>query len=236
VAWAAFEREMVKVMFEALEKRIASTLSDESVTSQTLGDLIPELEAAVAVADRAAEDARARALDLVDSPDAEKAEDAMKTAEFRRDRLRTALPRLKERHAAVAAAEYAACWNSDCDSVEAQRNAVAREFVEVYRNVAAQLIDLFERMEAVDKEVSRVNRSAPDGEHRRLLEAELTARGLERFTVMENPSIPQKVQLPDPEESAKMAWPRPTVPFGVLVASSVVLPQIGFRHGKHGGI
>ena len=55
----------------------------------------------------------------------------MKTAEFLRGRLRTALPRLRKRHK-VAAAEYAADWNSDCEKAEADRDALAQEFAEVY--------------------------------------------------------------------------------------------------------
>jgi hypothetical protein len=81
----------------------------------------------------------------------------------------------------------------------------------------AQLIDLFERMKAVDKEVGRVNGSAPYGNHRRLLEVELTARGLDRFTTNYRPSIPENVRLPDFEESAKMVWPRRTIPLEVLM-------------------
>jgi len=217
VARATLKRKVVTVMFEAIEKRIASALADKSVTSQILGDLMPELESVIAVADRAAEAARAKALDLVNSPDAEKAEEAMKTAEFRRDRLRTALPRLRERHEAVAAAEYAAHWESECDKVEAERNALARQFAEVYPNIVAQLVDLFDRMAVVDKEVGRVNGSAPNGIHRRLLGVELAARGLDRFTTTDKPSIQQNLQLPDFKQSAKMVWPRRTIPFAALM-------------------
>jgi hypothetical protein len=53
---------------------------------------------------------------------------------------------------------------------------LAREFAEVYPNFVDQLIDLFDRIKVVDKEVGRVNGSAPYGEHRRLLGVELTAR------------------------------------------------------------
>jgi hypothetical protein len=45
----------------------------------------------------------------------------------------------------------------------------------------ARLVDLFESAKAVDEKVSRINRSGPPGEHRRLLGVELTARGLESF-------------------------------------------------------
>jgi hypothetical protein len=63
----------------------------------------------------------------------------------------------------------------------------------------------------VDKEVGRVNGSAPYGEHRRLKGVELTARGLDGFGMYNRP-LSEEVRLPDFKESGKTAWPRP-VPY-----------------------
>ena len=67
----------------------------------------------------------------------------------------------------------------------------------------ARLVDLFESAKAVDKEVSRINGSAPLGEHRRLLRVELTARGLKSFSTAD-PPIAKGVQLPDWAQSVRM--------------------------------
>ena len=88
------------------------------------------------------------------------------------------------------------------------RDELAKEYAATYPKVVAQLVDLFVRAEEVDKEVSRVNGSAPAGERRRLAQVELAARNLESFSTAD-PSIAKAVQLPDWEHSAKMAWPPP---------------------------
>ena len=62
---------------------------------------------------------------------------------------------------------------------KAVRDALAAEMREVYPAAVAQLVDLFQRMAECDRECSRINGSAPYGEHRRLLDVELTARGVE---------------------------------------------------------
>jgi hypothetical protein len=157
-------------------------------------------------ADAAAERAGDRALDptVIDPATRREAEDAA----FTRDRLRAALPRLQERLQQVQEAEYAARWAAEFEQVEGRRNELAQEFAATYPRLVGQLVDLFSRAEAVDKEVSRVNGSAPAGVRRRLAEVELAARDLESFSTTD-PSIAKAVQLPDWGDSAKMAWPPP---------------------------
>lgn len=72
----------------------------------------------------------------------------------------------------------------------------------------AKLVDLLTRMTACDRECHRVNVSAPAGEPRRLAGAELSARGLEKFSTTD-PSIARELKLPDFERSVRMAWPPP---------------------------
>jgi hypothetical protein len=82
---------------------------------------------------------------------------------------------------------------------------LARKYAE-YPKLVARLIDLFESAKAVDEEVSRINGSAPPGEHRRLLGVELTARSLESFSTAD-PAVAKGVQLPDWVQSARTVWP-----------------------------
>jgi hypothetical protein len=182
-----------------LEKRIAAALSNDT-TSADLASLIAETEAAISEAEATAHAARAKGLDLLASPDASKARTRMEDAAFTRDRLRTVLPRLREKLRVVEAAEYAARWEPEYKQVEAQRNEFAKDFASTYPKVVSQLIDLLRRTETCDREVGRINGSVPDGDGRRLLGVELTARGLDHFNVA-NPSIPGRLQLPDWERS-----------------------------------
>ena len=189
---------------QALERKIATALDSFNITSVDLAALVSEVEDAIT---RAGEAERAKALDPIVSPDAVKAHFAMTDAAFMVERLRTVLPRLQQRQQEVAAKEYRAAWNADCDAVEVGRDALAAEFRDVYRQaIMAKFVDLLTRMATCDHECHRVNLAAPAGEPRRLAGPELAARGLERFTAAD-PSIMKELKLPDFEHSELMAWP-----------------------------
>jgi hypothetical protein len=85
---------------------------------------------------------------------------------------------------------------------------LATEFAEFYPGVVNKLIDLFQRIKAMDRECSRINSVAPENELSRLDGVELTARGFNHFTI-DNPSILETVRLPDIEHSSLFAWPPP---------------------------
>jgi hypothetical protein len=207
-------------MSATLEQRIATALSSET-TSDVVAILIAEVETAIVAADKAAQMEREKALDPLASPDAAKARAAMEDAGFTRDRLRNVLPRLQARLTELQAAEYAARWEPDFEQVEGRRNELAQGYAELYPKLAGQLVDLFERIEAVDKEVSRVNGLAPEGEHRRLRQTELVARGLDNFS-RADPPITKAVQLPDWTNSEKMVWPPPQPSLAAVLAMSMV--------------
>ena len=204
-----------------LEQEIVAALADADLLSSDLSALIERTEAAIPEADQAAEAARSNALDPVLSPDAKAAREAMAAAEFDRDRLYTLLPRLQERLQQVQAAEYARLWEADFEQVQSQRDESAQEYAATYPRLVAQLVDLFERIEAVDKEVSRINGSAPSCEHRRLRQVELVARGLDNFT-RADPPITKAVQLADWTNSDRLIWPRPQLSLAAAFAMATV--------------
>ena len=89
---------------------------------------------------------------------------------------------------------------------------MAKELAATYPQAVAKLTDLFLRIEECDRDCSRINGSAPYGEDRRLRNVELEARGLDGFTgtnpsILSNPSIQDRLQLPDWEHSERRAWP-----------------------------
>ena len=119
---------------EALEKRIAAALAATDMTADVIADLVAEAEEAMIAADEAVEAEYERAHDVLISPDADKAREALQLAEFRRDRLRTALTQLKARCAQVAAAEDAAKWEADYESPQGRaRCACAGVFPALFR-------------------------------------------------------------------------------------------------------
>jgi hypothetical protein len=203
-----------------LEERIATALSADTA-SEVVAILIAEVETAIVAADKAAEMEREKTLDPLVSPDAAKARVSMEDAAFTRDRLRTVLPRLQQRLNELRAAEFAARWEPDFRQVEAKRDELAQEFAELYPKLVGQLVELFERIEAADKEISRINGSAPAGEHRRLRQTELVARGFDNFS-RADPPITKAVQLPDWTNSEKMIWPPPQPSMAAVFAMSMV--------------
>ena len=100
------------------EERISAALTNRDIKADTLAGLITETEAAIAAAEQAAEAERAKALDPLQSPDADAAHAAMQSAEFAVRRLHTMLPRLQQRHRLVASAEEYAAWAATFEALK----------------------------------------------------------------------------------------------------------------------
>jgi hypothetical protein len=100
-------------------------------------------------------------------------------------------------------------------------------YIDPYPSLVAQLRDLFQRAETVDQECLRINSAASTGERRRLLGVELTARGLEQFTIA-TPSVAKDLRLPDWLHGDRLAWPPPQPSLAVLMAASMI-PQYDAR-------
>jgi hypothetical protein len=206
-----------------LEQQIAAALADAGIASADLATLVEETEAAIVAADQAAATERERAHDPAQSPDPGSAYQAMQTAAFAADRLRTLKPRLQQRLCEAEAAEAHACWVREYERVKAVVENAARRFAE-YPELAAKLIDIFRDAEAVDQEVGIINSSAPPGEHRRLRQTELVARGLKAFS-RSVPAISKTVQLCDWADSERLIWPPQQPSIAALYAMSMAPPH-----------
>jgi hypothetical protein len=207
-----------------LDQRIASVLANAETTSAEVVELIAETVPALTAAEAKAQAERGKALDPVAAPDAAEVERSAWAAELYRDRLRSCLSRLQQRFDELAIAECAAQWQATYEEVEATRDALAKEFSEVYPKLTSQLCDLFDRMKAVDEECLRINGQAAGGERRRLVGVEQTARRLTNFSIS-NPSIVETARLPNLTQSDHMAWPPPRTPLAALVAAAMTPPH-----------
>jgi hypothetical protein len=192
---------------QTLEQRIAAALVDETAVADVAA-LMSEVEAAISSADAAAAAEREKALHPALSPDAKAAREAMQAAEFARDRLRSVLPRLQERHRQVAAQEYLTEWRADFETLTVERDTLAAELCELYPELETKIVSLFARIAANDEKLSRLHQARPAGVALHLRSAELEARGLESFTRSE-PSIAERLRLPTFEPGERLAWPSP---------------------------
>jgi hypothetical protein len=205
----------------SIEQKISSALANPNIGSTDLIELIAEVAEAADAAEKSAAAEKEKALDLIASPDGRKAHETLVAAELIRDRLKTILPKLRNRLTEALATERHARWLTDYQRAEKLRDQAAQKFARHYPELLDNLVALFHEAEEVDKECARVNSSAPRGEHRRLDCVELTARGLNKFTHSQ-PSIAKTIQLPEWEQSSTLAWPPPEPSFAATYAASMV--------------
>jgi hypothetical protein len=191
----------------SLEERIAAALVDD-ITSPDLATLIAETEAAIVEATATAEAERTKALDLLASPDATSARQAMQAAEFARDRLQAALPRLQDRYYEVIKAEEFARWLPRQEAVKARRDALAAELRDRYIPFVNEFVSLLLEIEEADREVRSVNEAAPrDGATGMYLySVEEEARGPD-YSGGSWRSILKDLRLPSWERSSVPLWP-----------------------------
>ena len=144
-----------------LENRIATALAATDITSTDLSQLLVEAEAAIAAADKTAEEERAKALDPALSPDPKAARQAMEDAAFTRDRLKTLLPRLETRYQEVADAEALAAWQAEAAELQERRLALGTKFRTEYPDLMNPILNQLSAMRALDKEINGAQQSPP---------------------------------------------------------------------------
>ncbi|OJU24194.1 MAG: hypothetical protein BGN91_00930 [Nitrobacter sp. 62-13] len=204
----------------SLEQRISVALSDENASSAALTKLIDEVEAAAAAADVTATALRSESLDLVLTPDVGDAPQRIVHAEMTRDRLNNIMPKLRDKLSDALYAEQCERWYADCERVQARLEEAVSAFRE-YHEHAQAIADMFALAANVDKEVDRINASAPDGVHMRLKPVELQARGLDRFD-RNHPSLAATAELGCWDDSSRKVWPlRHSNSLAVAVAASM---------------
>lgn len=212
-----------------LDQRIAQFLANgvAEADSATIAALIDEFEAAKAEAQQAAQAEAEAALDPLNA-DPRASRSQAEEARFECERLAKAIPLLETALLHAQEREYAARWSANYERIEAKRDELAAELTALYPSLVRQLVNLFARIAECDKAVGRINLDAPSGERRRLLGVELAARGLDRFTASD-PSIFDRLQLPNPGDSRSLAYPPERGnPFGLLMAASAA--SIATKH------
>ena len=147
-----------------LSERIAGAFG-EGAKSDKVADLIKETEAAAIATGEAAEQARTRALDpTLCANDVAAARHQMEDARFRRERLETAVVRLRDRLQELRDQEEDHRRCIAYEKVKADRDTLAEELARVYLPLATQLADLFRRIAANDYELEHINaRALPRG-------------------------------------------------------------------------
>jgi hypothetical protein len=194
-----------------LDDRITAAFAD-GAESNDVASLIRETEAAAIAVGEMAERARSRALDpVLSAPDVASARREMDDAAFRRDRMQVAVTKLGVRLRELKAQEEDNRRRATYEQVKTKRDKLAAELIDKYPAIERQLVDLFARLDANDKEVNYLNTRLPTNTERLRL-AELVARGLpglvKNGTQIER--MTELLALPAFEYSAlhPLAWPQ----------------------------
>jgi hypothetical protein len=212
-----------------LEDRIRTALANP-LGSDALTELIREVETAAAAADATAVSARTDMNDLVASPDPKAARDRLVEAETRRDRLAAARKPLGDSLSAALAAEQKDRWWANYKKVKAQLDEAVLLFHD-YREHAEAIVQMFSLAAEVDRTISHLNETAPDGIDRRLRPVELTARCMTAFS-RDNPSLAANTVLPRWDASARTLWPaKPATSLAAEVAGSMLAPPHPYPGG-----
>jgi hypothetical protein len=208
-------------MTKSLEQKVVSALTaDENPPLAELLTLIADTEAGIADADAAAEIARQDFLDPIQTPDINAGRARVEAVEFTGDRLRSLLPRLRDKARAVEAEADRAQWKARCEALERERDSLADEMRATYQPAVTKIADLFARAADLDHRLSELHGSRPSGSKGFLLSTELVARNLTEFS-RDEPSISRTLALPDWQDSAKLLWPPRETPTAVLIADSI---------------
>src|SRR4029078_1550485 len=161
-----------------LDDRIAAAFLPGAISTD-VEELIANADAAAASSEEAVEVARAQALDPTRPVEkVQTARQQMDDAAFRRDRLRMAVTKLRDRLQQLKAQEDNERRWQAYEKAKAERDKLVSELKDVYPAYATRLADLVARIKANDREVDRINlRAQPDGAEW-LRSVELVARDL----------------------------------------------------------
>jgi hypothetical protein len=148
-------KAMIKSVGE-MDARIAAAFTD-GVTSQDVGRLLVEVEAAANAADAVATEARTGALDpLLSRDDVNGARREMDDAKFTRERLTEAARRLGERLVELRALEKARTQRAEHERVQAERDRLAAELDHSAEPIA-KIGHLVAQIDACDREIRNLN-------------------------------------------------------------------------------
>jgi hypothetical protein len=217
-------------MTQTIEQRIVTILNNENSGAAEIAEIVREAESAAQTADQAVEAERAKAMDLVRSPNVEAAHRAVAEAVLARERLRASLAKLRMKLSKAQAAEAQERWQVEYNRVKQKRDEAAASFRR-YPELSQEMVHLFSLADVIDCEIDHVNATAPYGVHQRLRYVENEARDVE-FS-RDRPSLAATVELRDWDNSGRTLWPeRHFGSLAVAVAQSMMMPTMGNRWGE----
>lgn len=204
-----------------LDRRIADALVAKSHDLDDITALLKEVDETAGSVEAERTYSMARSLDpTVVDPDAR---DRATKAEHMLARLNNAKPRVQKIHDDLIATQKLKEWNADLAKLVAIRDEVAQKFRDRYSACAQEIIQLFDWVAEVDKQIDALNnRAYAAGARQRCRLTEAAARGVDDLATVK--TIASQVKLPlfglgsgDPG----LAWPRPAAPIALHLMAAM---------------
>lgn len=191
---------------QPLTARIADALNSNSTSLPELRSLLQEVKETYAAAKQSAAAEGKAALDPANVYPM-RSECSLRRAQRTIARLDAALPPLEAKVKQIEQAEFRVAWHLKADELAAQRDALAEELRDVYPSFLQVITDLFRDIDANTGEINKLHMSAPIGESRRLIDAELRARGLAHYDAA-HPRLRDNLRLPNFDVSRTIQFPQ----------------------------
>jgi hypothetical protein len=213
-----------KIDTPTMEERIAAVLkAPDGVPSVTFALMLQWVRARIILTKQEAKAALARSLDpaVIDPAALGVAHDA----EHAIKRLENSDAALTPHWQSAVRREELENWKARTADLKQRVTDLSQEFLTVYAEATAKLVDLFKRCNAADEAVASVNNAAPDTLHR-LWSVEAT------LTKGSTAKIIPKVKLPTltvDGHVAPDAWPPVAVPIGVQLHDAMIM---GMRNAR----
>ena len=224
--------ETEPVVEKTLDEMLAEALADENAKRDVLINLWQQALDTIEVAKETIATESERVLDLQNA-DPDKSDKAVRTAQRTVERLTKAVHEIKCKVSQIDAVNYSKAWHERADQLASERNTLADELVKLYPDFVKQLADLYARIDENAAAISDLHSRAPRGEPLRLFEdAEIVARGLERYTA-EQPPLRDNLKLPNFDRSNEIAYPKPA-PLNPFI--NVMLDHIKAVEAKQAGL
>jgi hypothetical protein len=187
-----------KLGMPTIEQEVAALLkAPTGVSAEEIGSVIASAKTFAADAEDAGRAARLKSVDpqCVDGvAERGRAEDF----EFTAQRLRNAISALEPHHQAAIKREERERFSAEAAVIERKITDLAKEMATAYPAAVNQLVGLFQRIAASDKEAADFNKRAPAGFYLRGVEASIAGGA----------KIIEKIKLPvSTERGVVEAWP-----------------------------
>lgn len=188
-----------------LDTRIADALNGDATSLAELRTLLKEAKETFAAAKLSAA-AETKNTNDPRNPHPARSERALQRAQRTVTRLSLAIPPLEAKVKQIEYAEFRVARHEKANDLEKKRNSLAAELAGIYPNFLATITELYADIDCLAEQISQLHACAPIGEHRRLIDAELKARGLQCYTAAQ-PRLRDNLRLPNWDVSRTIAFP-----------------------------